>query len=476
LRIAHFVRLRSGPPQRAWRSVRLRLTWGGRQVQLPQAKRSWNERSERARERDPMIDYCAKPTADLLLVDAAEAVTCEPRGSDLLGRLSGGTVAIGQGRVLAVGTRREVTEAVNAESARVVDVRGMVVAPGFVDCHTHLVFGGARAREYALRLTHSAEAVRAMGIRTGIPATVAATRETRLEELTTMSLERVRRMFRSGSTTVESKSGYGLSMDGEFKQLEVNARLAQLGPARLVSTFLGAHDFPPEMHREEYVDLLVEEMIPKVAERGLAAFCDVYCDEGYYTVEQSRRVLEAGLRSGLKAKIHADAYSSIGGADLAADLGAVSADHLNHTSTEQMRKMARAGVVGVLMPALDFAVRHPRPFDARAMLDSGMSIALATDLCPACWVESMAFVMRLACRLYALSPEEAMTAATLGAARALDLDGDFGSLKPGKWADIQVWDLPCLEDLVYRLDFDPVRMVIVGGEIRVDVGSEIVAQ
>ncbi len=417
-----------------------------------------------------------KPKADLLLANAAEVITCEPGGSDLLGRLGGGTVAVGQGRVLAVGSRRQVGEVVNAEFARVIDVRGMVVAPGFVDCHTHLVFGGTRSREYALRLTRSAEEVRAMGIPTGIPATVAATRETGVEELTAASLERLARMLRAGSTTVESKSGYGLSMEGEFKQLEVNARLAQAGSARVVSTFLGAHDFPPDMDRAKYLELLVEEMIPAVAEKQLASFCDVYCDQGYYTAAESRRVLQAGLEFGLKPKIHAEAYSAIGGADLAAELGAVSADHLNYTSKEQMRRLSGAGVVGVLMPALDFAVRHPRPFDARAMLDAGMTVALATDMCPACWSESMAFVMRLACRLYGLTPEEAMLAATMGGARALALDQEVGSLRPGKRADIQAWDLPCLEDLVYRLDFDPLRMVIVGGQVRIDERSAVVAQ
>jgi imidazolonepropionase len=369
-----------------------------------------------------------------------------------------------------------VSSAADLTAARVMDVGRRVVAPGFVDCHTHLVFGGSRVQEYSLRLTHSAAEVRAMGVPAGIPATVEATRGASLDELTAAGQARLGRMFRAGSTTVESKSGYGLSPHHELRQLEVNARLAREGPARVISTFLGAHDFPTEIPRGQYVDLLIHGMIPQVAGQGLARFCDVYCDEGYYTLEESRRILEAGIAHGLKAKIHADAYANVGAADLAADLGAVSADHLNFTSPEQMRRLARAGVVGVVMPGLDFSVRHPRPVDARALLDAGVTIALATDLCPACWVETMAFVLRLGCRLHGLSPQEGLLGATRGAAQALGLSQEVGSLAPGKRADLQVWDIPCLEDLVYRLDLDPVVMVIRDGEIWVDARPKPVAQ
>jgi imidazolonepropionase len=275
-------------------------------------------------------------------------------------------------------------------------------------------------------------------------------------------------MLRHGTTTVESKSGYGLSLADEMKLLEVNRGLAACQPVDIVSTFLGAHAFPRDVPRHKYLDTLIEEMIPRVGAAGLAVFCDVYCDEGYYSVEESRRVLTAGLQAGLRPKIHVDAYAALGGADMAAELGVVSADHLNYTDRRAMTRLAQAGATGVGMPALDFAVAHPRPFPARAMLEAGLPLALATDLCPACWVESMPFVLQLACRLYRLSPDEALFAATAGGARALGLLDDRGTLEAGKLADLQVWDVPSVDDVIYRLGNNPVEVVIKRGRV---VGS-----
>ena len=406
-----------------------------------------------------------KPDADLVIAGATEVLTCVPSAGDLAGRREGVSVAIAGQRIVAVGSPAEVAEKVDTTSAEVIDASGKIVAPGFVDCHTHLIFGGSRAQEYAARMTMDAAEVNALGIPTGIIATMEMTRAETSDTLTASAAQRLRRMFRSGTTTVESKSGYGLSLAEEVKQLEVNRRLKAIQPVDVVSTFLGAHDFPPDVPRQRYVDMVINEMIPRVAEEGLAEFCDVYCDDGYYTVEQSQRILEAGLRAGLQAKIHVDAYSDIGGAAMAAELGVVSADHLNYTDRAAMRKLAEAGAIGVVMPALDFAVRHPRPFDARAMMAEGMTLALATDLCPACWVESMQLVMQLACRLYQFSPAEALYASTVGAARALGLETDRGSLEPGKLADVQIWDLPTFEDLIYRIGHNAVETVIKRGRV-----------
>ena len=406
-----------------------------------------------------------RPRADLLITGAAEVLTCVPTGDDPAGRKAGAAIAVGGERILAVGSPKEVAVAVDTAGAEVLDVAGRVVAPGFVDCHTHLVFGGSRAREYALRMTHTPDEIRRLGIPTGILATVERTRAAGAEELTAAAADRLGRMFRCGTTTAESKSGYGLSTADEMRMLEVNRRLRESQPVDVVSTFLGAHAVPPEMPREEYVDLVVGEMTPQVAERGLAEYTDVFCDEGYFTAEDARRVLEAGLAAGLRAKIHVDEYADIGGSQVAAELGVVSADHLNHTSREGMRRLAEAGVVGVVMPALDFAVAHPRPFDARAMLAEGMTLALATDLCPGCWVESMQVVMQLACRLHGLSPEEALAAATAGAARAVSREADRGSIEPGKLADLQVWDLPSFEDVIYRIGHNAVECVVKRGRV-----------
>jgi imidazolonepropionase len=191
----------------------------------------------------------------------------------------------------------------------------------------------------------------------------------------------------------------------------------------------------------------------------------VYCDDGYYSVNETRRILETGQRHGLRSKIHVDAYANIGGSELAASLHAISADHLNYTTRPEMARLANAGVIGVVMPGLDFAVRHPQPFDARAMLSEGLTLGLATDFCPGCWMESMQVVMQLGCRLYRFSPEEALYAATAGAAKAVGLEADRGSLQPGKLADIQVWDLPTFEDLIYRIGNNAVCMVVKRGRV-----------
>ncbi len=406
----------------------------------------------------------AKLRADLVITGTAEILTCVPTNNDLIGRIRDSAIAIAGERIIAVGTSADVAQQVDSSAAQVIDATGKIVAPGFVDCHTHLVFGGSRVQEYAARMTHSLAEVKAMGIPTGIMATVESTRVEPIEALTASAAERLQRMFRFGTTTVESKSGYGLSLRDELKMLQVNRRMKSLQPVDIVSTFLGAHAFPPEVSRERYAEIIINDMIPQVAAEGLAEFCDIFCDEEYYTVSQARRILEAGCTAGLKPKIHADQYSAIGASELAAEIGAVSADHLNFAGRDSLRKLAKAGVVGVVTPALDFAVQHPKPFDARAMLAEGMFLALATDLCPACWVESMQLVMALACRLYRLTPEEALYAATVGGAKALKLD-DRGSLEPGMLADIQIWDLPAFEDSIYRIGNNAVSMMVKRGQV-----------
>ncbi len=401
--------------------------------------------------------------ADLLIANAAEVLTCVPSSGDLVGRVRGGAVAVAGERILAVGPEADVRAQVDATGAQVIDASCKIVAPGFVDSHTHLVFGGSRVREYAAKMTHTPQAVKALGIPTGILATVEMTRAESIDQLTASAVQRLRQMLAHGTTTAESNSGYGLTVADELKLLGVNRRLQALQPVDVVSTFLGAHDFPRDVPRERYIDSILHEMIPLVAEQKLAEFCDAFCDEGYYTAAEARRILEAGRAAGLRPKIHTDQYSAIGGSEMAMELGVVSADHLNYTERGSMRKLAGAGVVGVVTPVLDFAVKHPRPFDARAMMAEGMTLALSTDLCPACWVESMQLVMQFACRQYGLSPEEALYASTVGGARALGLT-DRGTLAPGQLADIQIWDIPTFEDVIYRLGNNAVETVIKRGK------------
>ncbi len=399
-----------------------------------------------------------------LLVQGGLILTCVSRGGDLIGRISDGAIAIAGDRILAAGTRVAVERSVDLTTAECVDARGCVVAPGFVDSHTHLIFGGSRVQEYAARMTRTPAEVRDLGIPVGILATVAMTRAASADELFESARARLNGMFWSGTTTVEVKSGYGLTTADELRMLEVGRMLNRAGPADVVNTFLGAHDFLPDRPRDRYIDSIVDEMIPEVAARGLAEFCDVYLDDGYYTVTESRRILKCARDAGLRLKVHTDAYSDIGGAFLAAEMGVVSADHLNYTTPQAARALAAKGVVGVVMPALDWAVAHQRPFDARMLLAEGVTLALATDLCPGCWVESMQFVMQLACRLYRFSPEEALLAATIGGARSLGLT-DRGTIVPGQVADLQIWRLPTFEDVIYRLGSNAVERMIKRGRV-----------
>jgi imidazolonepropionase len=412
-----------------------------------------------------------KPTADLLIEHATELITCVPAGNDPLGRIHNGALAVADGRILATGPRVDLQERFDLSQAEVIDAHGKIVAPGFVDCHTHLIFGRSRVKEYALKMTRSVTEIEALGLKTGIPASIAMTREASEDDLFDGAMDRLKRMLAYGTTTVESKSGYGISWPHELKMLRVNQRLEQAQAMDVVSTFLGAHDFPPQMDRNDhkqrasYIRELTQEMIPRVAEKKLAQFCDIYCDVGYYTAEESKSVLTAGMDNGLAPRIHTDAYANIGGSALAAELPAVSADHLNYPSEDDIRAMAQSKVVGVVLPALDFAVAHPDPFDARPMLDAGMTLALGTNLNPGNWTESMQLVMQLACRNHGMAPEEAMLAATTGAARAIRRDHQIGCLAEGYKADIQIWDLPSFEDVIYRIGNNAVEMVIINGKI-----------
>ncbi|MEH7342859.1 imidazolonepropionase [Bacillus sp. JJ1532] len=411
-----------------------------------------------------MSETKVKLKVDIVISNASEVITCIGEGMEEIGILTDAWIAIKDEKIVGVGTEAEVKSNFDLGESSNIDATGKVVAPGFVDSHTHLVFYGTRVEEYAAKLTGKPEKLQQLSITTGPSRTVELTRNEPEETLFQQSKKRVMTMLEHGITTIESKSGYGLTTDSEIKILEVGRRLDQETPLDVLNTFLGAHGFPENLTKSEYLDVIINEMIPKVGEQGLAEFCDVWCDEGYFTAEESELILKAGLKYGMKPKIHADAYSYIGGSDLAAEMKMVSIDHLNYTPVEVMEKLAEAKVTGVLMPALDFAVNHKQPFDARQMLDKGMEIALATDLCPACYTESMQFVINLACRLYKFSVEEAIKAATYGGARALDLD-DRGVIQEGKLADLQIWDVPTYKHIAYELGTNIVETVIKKGKV-----------
>lgn len=401
-----------------------------------------------------------------VIENAGQVLTCAPDAPDLVGARTNTVVAVSGNAIAAVGTAAEVAAAHDLSGAERIDAGGGLVMPGFVDCHTHLVFHRSRVEEYAQKVQgRTAAEIRAMGIPVGIGATARMMREATMDELVVSAAERLEHMLSFGTTTVESKSGYGLNTATEIKMLEVNKLLADSQPVEIVSTFLGAHEFPDDKPRDAYIREIMDEMIPEVARRGLAEFNDVYCDDGYYTVAESRAILARGRDYGLKVKIHTDAYSHIGGSTLAAELKAVSADHMNFTDPSEYAALRAAGVVCVVMPALDFSVGHARPFDARALMDAGVTVALATDMCPGCWLESMPFVVQLACRLYRFSPAEAIRAGTLHAAMALDRGDRLGSLQPGKDADIAIFPHARYEDMAYRLGRGRARLVMKAGRV-----------
>lgn len=398
--------------------------------------------------------------ADLLIKNTAQLLTMaghseEPkRGAALAdpGIVTGGAVAALGGEIVAVGPTEQVQEEVELlPHARVHDAWGKVVAPCFVEPHTHIVFGGSRQNEFVMRLQGKSylEIMQAGG---GIVNSVRATAAASDAELLETARRRLDHFARHGVGTVEVKSGYGLSVAEELRMLRVIRELDALHPLDLVPTFLGAHAFPKEYRgrEEEYVDLVVEEMIPRVAEEKLARFCDVFCDVGVFTVEQSRRILEAGKRFGLKPKMHADELASFGGAELAAEVGAVSADHLLKCSPAGIDALAAAGVIAVLLPGTAFYLNEEYA-PARQMIDRGVAVALSTDRNPGSSpTEATHLVLTLACIKMKMLPAEALCAATINAAHALGLAGRVGSLEKGKQADILILDAPDCDYIPYH--------------------------
>ena len=405
--------------------------------------------------------------ADIVIENAAQLLTCKPDASDHIGLVTMGSVAVSNGNITAVGNGADVAHLIGKET-KVLDAAGKVVMPGFVDCHTHVVFGGTRVEEYCARLeTDDLEELKRRGVPMGIMVTLSATRGLPTDELYEQSAQRVRKMILNGTTTLESKSGYSLNTEGEVRQLEIGHMIAESLPIDVSSTFLGAHGWPPDMEKEAYMELLINEMIPEIGAKGLAEACDIWCDEGHYEKEECRKILEAGREHGMEPKIHAGAYSYVGGEDLAAEMGMNSADHLNYTSAAALEKLAAAGVTGVVLPGIDFAVNHPRFFDPRPMYRAGLELGMATNCCPGCWCTSMPFMISLACRQHSMSPARALRAATYGSACALRRQQRIGSIEVGKQADIIILDIPTYEDIAYRLGDDPVETVIRHGKITV---------
>ena len=397
---------------------------------------------------------------DLLLTGIGELVTNDPDRDGLLGPVVDAAVAVKNGRVAWVGPEAEVLR--EFRELPELDCAGRAVIPGFVDSHTHLVFGGNRADEFARRLGgESYEEIMAAG--GGIQSTVTATRGTDTSTLLDEAVRRAQRMLGTGTTAVEVKSGYGLDAETELRMLEVANAIGEYVPIDVVTTFLGAHVVPAEYRddRDSYVRLIIEEMLP--AARGLAAFCDVFCDDGAFTVDEARTILTAAAGHGLAARLHANQLGHSGGAALAAEIGAVTADHLDHLTEPDIAGLRAAGTVAVLFPTVSLSLRLAPP-PARELWDAGVPVAIATDCNPGTsYVENMQFVVAIATLTAGLAPEEAVWAATRGGARALQLD-DKGWIKPGSAADLVMLEADSYLEIPYRPGTDLVRMVIKGGE------------
>jgi imidazolonepropionase len=345
------------------------------------------------------------------------------------------------------------------------DAGGCIVIPGLVDCHTHLCFGGWRADEFEMRIQGRSylDIAKEGG---GILSTVKATRRASEEELFEKAAGLLDEIVKSGVTTIECKSGYGLTVDDELKQLRVYRRLQESTPARIVSTFLGAHTFPPEFkdNRSGYIDLIINEMIPAVASEKLADFCDIFVEESAFTIEEARRILEVGKKHGLRPKLHADQLTSGGGAELAAELRAVSADHLEQVSDRGIEMMAEKGVVGVTLPIASLYTQQPY-LNCHRLVDGGVKVAVATDFNPGSAPSyDLQLAMMLTCNHGRLTPAETLKGATIYAADAIGLSESTGSIEPGKRADFVLIDASDINFWLYHFRRNAIKRVFVRGE------------
>ena len=407
----------------------------------------------------------------LAVVNCSQLVTLagprRPRvGAELreLSIVADGAMLVRDGLVERVGTRVEIEPLIGSE-CEVLDACGRVVAPGFVDAHAHPVFAGDRADEFERRAAGASyQEIAAAG--GGIRSTVRRTRAASEDELFASALRRGEWFLRTGTTTVEAKSGYGLSVEDELKMLRVVRRLNSEGRLSYVPTFLGAHEVPDEYRgrREQYLDLVVEEMLPRVAAEGLAEFCDVFCEERVFTVEESRRVLEAARAHGLYLRVHADQLTRGGGALLAAGLGAKTADHLEHTDAEGIAALKRAGVQPILLPGSVYALGSARYPAAREMIEAGLAVVLATDFNPGSSpTPSMTMILSLASTHMKMTPAEGLTAATVNAAYSLNRGDESGTLEAGKRADFVVHDCADYRELAYFFGVEHAHATYVGG-------------
>jgi imidazolonepropionase len=416
-----------------------------------------------------------KTEVDLIIENANELLTIaggsqKPLlGTQMkeLGIIRNGGLATDKGRIVAVGKTENISRQFRSRES--LDATGKVVMPGFVDAHTHLIFAGSREDEFEMRLQGASymEILKKGG---GILKTVRDTRKASRTELVESCKKTLKTMLEHGTTTVEAKSGYGLNMKDEIKCLEVIKTLNEKQPVEVVPTFLGAHAIPPEYkdNADDYVALIIEEMIPTIANRKLAEFCDVFCEKGVFGIEQSRKILLNGKKHGLKPKLHADELTNLGGTELAAEIGAVSAEHLLFASDKGIKMLAKKGVIAVLLPGAAFSLMVGRYADARKMIEFNVPVALGTDFNPSCWIENLQTIIALACYQMRMTAAEAIVATTINAAHAINRAKDVGSLEVGKKADVLVLDVPNHKFLGYHYGVNLIDKVLKNGKLVVE--------
>ncbi len=414
--------------------------------------------------------------ADLIIEDASQLLTfkkirsfplIKPDVKDI-GIIPEGSVACDGGKIVATGSGAHIKSTVRLKpDGKRISARGKIVLPGFVDPHTHVIYGGSRIEEVKMRIQGKTyqEIQEAGG---GIHSTVEATRKASNEELKERGIRFFDAMLRHGTTTVETKSGYGLDIHNELRTMEIIKEINEIHPVDIVPTFLGAHLVPLEYkdNRKDFVKLVTDEMIPLVAERNLAEFCDVFCEKKAFTVEESREILLAGKEKGFIPRIHADELFSSGGSELAGEIKAISADHLNYISPGGIKALSENKVVGTLLPGTSFFLNLDRYPPAREMIEEGVPLALATDYnAGSCWTYSMQMIISLACIKMKMTPEEALVSATVNSACAVKREHLVGSLETGKCADIIICDLPDYSHLPFYFGTNQVITVIKKGKI-----------
>ena len=413
--------------------------------------------------------------ADLILKNIGKLVTMQGSSSfrvkeemNKINIIENAYIAVKNGKILAIGVGDEFGN-LCGDDTKIHDAEGLLVTPGLIDSHTHLIHGGSRENEFSMKL-NGVPYIEILNNGGGILSTVKATKEASEEELYKKAKKSLDRMLEFGVTTVEEKSGYGLELNTEIKQLEVARVLDKNHPVDLVHTFLGAHAVPEEYkeNHKAYIDILVDVMMPKIKDMGLAECCDVFCEEGVFTIEESEYILQKAKEMGYKLKIHADEIESLGGAELAAKLGCVSADHLMAASDEGIKMMAENNVVANILPATSFNL-NKNYADCRKMIDMGAIVSLSSDYNPgSCPSENLQLVMQLGCLHLKMTPNEVLTAVTINAAYAIDRADKIGSIEVGKNADFVVFDARNVEYLMYHFGINHTKKVYKNGNLVVD--------